>query len=199
MRNALLFVIMVSMAAVSFSCAKDTDEQKKQESGTASAGDPGYTHQLTLDTMRFQWKIDGKILRVKLKAPTTGWLGIGFNPTEGMKDAHFVMGFVKDGTATISDQHGTGKNVHKANVDLGGTSTVRDGTGIEKGNETEISFSVPLKSEEKLDSEIITDKDITVLLAYGKSDIWGLQHAFRAKIKLNLSTGQYTVQDIAKK
>ena len=47
---------------------------------TASAME--FTHKVDVDNMTFQWKVDGDNLHVGLKAKTTSWIGIGFNPTD---------------------------------------------------------------------------------------------------------------------
>jgi hypothetical protein len=54
-----------------------------------------YDHELTAKDMTFAWKIDGDNLAIKISAKTEGWVGIGFNPSKQMKDANFVLGYVK--------------------------------------------------------------------------------------------------------
>ena len=56
-----------------------------------------YSHEVKAKKMSFSWKIDGDKLAVKMSAKTKGWVGIGFNPSDKMKDADFVLGYVKKG------------------------------------------------------------------------------------------------------
>lgn len=199
MKKFVIILAICSIPVFAVSCSKEGGQETALPSGNAAAGETGYDLKVTISKMTFNWKVDGTHLKVKLAAPTTGWVGIGFNPSEGMKDAHFVMGYVKDGNTNVTDQHGVSKIAHKENTFLGGTSTVAKATGVEKNNTTELAFSVPLKSNEKLDGQIDTKGDIVVLLAYGKADLLGQQHQFRAKLKMNLTTGKYAVTSIADK
>lgn len=192
-----MFVTLMLMAGI-VSCSKEkAKEEPKGISSTAEKGDTGYTYKISVENITFNWKA-GKNLAVKIKAKTTGWIGIGFNPSEGMKDANFIMGYVKDGKVTISNQHGTSKSLHKSNVDLGGKENVTAKAGSEKNGETELSFEIPFKTGDKLDRPVDLNGDTTILLAYGQSDLLAQQHMSRAKIKVNLSNGSYSVISVVK-
>jgi hypothetical protein len=169
-------------------------EPAKSETAKQSS-DPNYRYQLTIREMTFWWKIHGDNLDVKLSAKTPGWLGIGFNPESGrdMKGANIIIGSVKDGEVNIEDHFGTLKTNHKPDDKVGGKPHVANPAGREEGDTTEISFSMPLKSGDAMDVPVDPAGDNSVLLAYGKSDIMILKHKFRAVLKVNLSTGRYTV------
>src|SRR5271157_4265372 len=90
MKKALLMALLISITiGAALSCSKATNEQKPIFSGTASKGDQGYTYKITLEKIQFNWLIDNDNLKIKLQAQTPGWVGIGFNPSKGMKDANF--------------------------------------------------------------------------------------------------------------
>jgi hypothetical protein len=191
-KSLLVLLISFSVGAV-FSCSKAADEQKLLLSGTAVKGDQGYTYKITLEKIQFNWRIDNNNLRIKLFAQTPGWVGIGFNPSEGMKDADFILGSAAGGTATISNQHGVSKTLHSKNTDIGGVNRVINPSGNETKNGTEISFTIPYKTGDKLTKPISVTEDIPVLLAYGQSKHLMQLHSFRAKLTVNLSTGKYAV------
>ena len=50
-----------------------------------------FAHRLSVENMTFQWRVEGQELHVGLKAETTSWVGVGFNPSSGMKDANFIL------------------------------------------------------------------------------------------------------------
>ncbi len=130
----------------------------------------------------FAWKVDGDKLAVKLAAETEGWVGIGFNPSKDMKDANFILGYVKDGKAKISDEFGDKKVLMPPTKNLGGTDDVTLVGGTEDGGMTTIEFTMPLKSADKNDGTAINvDGDTIVLLAYG---------AGRDSFKTKHSTGR---------
>ena len=152
-----------------------------------------YDHEIIVQKMAFAWKVAGEDLYVRLKAPTTGWVAIGFNPSAGMKDAKFVLGYVKDGKTIISDEFGTGEIKHEPVEKLGGKSDVTLIGGKEEGGVTTIEFTIPLGSKDAKGGRIDPTGDTTVLLAYGlDGDISKLRHKFRTGISINLSSGKNT-------
>ena len=138
----------------------------------------------------FSWKVDGDKLAVKLAAETDGWVGIGFNPSNEMKDANFILGYVKDGETKIVDEFGDSDTSHSPDEKLGGTSDVTLIGGTETGGMTTIEFTMPLKSADKYDKTIDVNGDTIVLLAYGNGrDSFKTKHTYRTALKVNLSTG----------
>lgn len=149
-----------------------------------------YDHTVEAKKMTFSWKIDGDKLAAKVSAKTEGWVGVGFNPSQKMKDANFILGYVKDGQVTIVDDYGNSSTGHKDDVDLKGTSDVTVVGGTEADDVTTIEFIIPLKSADKTDVDIDVNGDTTVLLAYGAGrDSFKTKHKERTKMIINLSTG----------
>lgn len=151
-----------------------------------------YDHEANVDGILFAWKVDGENLNVKLSAKTTGWVGIGFNPTDQMQGADYVLGYVKKGKVSLRDDYGDSKRAHKSDEKLGGTSDVTMIGGEEKGGMTTVEFTIPLNSGDKYDSVIDPAAETVVLLAYGgKRDSFTSKHKKRKSIKVNLSTGKF--------
>ncbi len=149
-----------------------------------------YDHEIKDNKISFAWKVDGTTLAVKMAAETEGWVGIGFNPTKDMKDADFILGYVKDGKAKISDEYGDKENSHALDKKLGGTDDATLIGGSEGGGVTTIEFTIPLKSADKNDTSINVDGDTIVLLAYGAGrDSLISKHVYRSALHVNLATG----------
>lgn len=190
MKLFLLSTAAVFTMAFSVSCG-----HKKEtviESGTAKAGSDGYAYLLTVENMQFHWRADDQELRVKLKAPVKGWLSVGFNPGKKMKDGNFIIGTFEDGKAVVTDQHGIDPKQHKKDTDLGGEDNIRNPSGSQTDNASELRFAFPLKSPDKLDKPIRPDSAV-VMLAYGKTNQMAQQHVFWAKARINLLTGAYSL------
>ncbi|MBF0313827.1 MAG: hypothetical protein HQK50_08600 [Oligoflexia bacterium] len=137
----------------------------------------------------FQWKINGSNLDVILKAKTAGWVGVGFEPSMAMKDAHFIIGFIQNNKATIEDHFGTGINQHQAITALGGKDSISNKSGkLEKG-ETTLNFTIPLKASDKYHKNLDTGKDVVVLLAYSDKTSLLRKHPFYASYSINLKSG----------
>lgn len=157
-----------------------------------------YAHTIDTKKMSFAWKVDGEKLLVKLSAKTTGWVGIGFNPSKKMKDADYVLGYVKKGEAKIRDDFGTEEKKHKADEKLGGSSDATLIGGTEVDGTTTLEFSLPLSSGDKYDTTIDPAGDTIVLLAYGgKRDSYISTHKYRSTLKVNLTSGAF--EEIGKK
>lgn len=138
------------------------------------------------------WKLDGERLFVRLKAPTTGWVGIGFNPVRKMKGANFILGMVDKGKVIVTDDFGAGTFNHQPDTSLDGKNDISDVSGRETNGVTEIGFSIPLNSGDSKDAALSLEGDTIVLLAHGAGqDSLREPHAFRGKFKVNLLTGAY--------
>lgn len=149
-----------------------------------------YDYEVKDKKISFAWKVDGDKLAVKLAAETDGWVGIGFNPSKDMKDANFILGYVKDGETKIIDEFGDSESGHAPDDKLGGTTDVTLVGGTEAGGVTTVEFTMPLKSVDKYDSPMNVNGDTVVLLAYGSGrDSFKTKHTYRTALKVNLGTG----------
>ena len=156
------------------------------------AGDIQYTNKIDVKNMSFLWKIDGDKIHIKLVAKTNGWVGIGFNPSKIMKDANFILGYIKNGKPAMTDHFGTGERRHERDKKLGGENNISNIFGKEENGKTEIGFTFPLNSGDSNDQEIRVDRDIIILLAYGAGrDSFRAVHKFRTSITVNLASGKY--------
>ncbi len=149
-----------------------------------------YDHEKDVDGIVFAWKVADENLNVKISAKTTGWVGIGFNPTNKMLGADYVLGYVKNGKVKVRDDYGDTERAHRSDEKLGGTDNVTLVGGEEKGGMTTVEFSIPLNSGDKYDTVIDPAAETVVLLAYGAGrDSFRSKHKDRKTIKVNLSTG----------
>jgi hypothetical protein len=152
-----------------------------QESMSVKPEPPeGFNEIIGGDTV-FQWKLSGDTLEGIMAAPANGWVSVGFNPTEMMKDANYVIGYVEDGTAAIRDDYGTRLTSHAADTAEGGTSDVTLVSGVEENGWTIIRFTIPLDSGDALDGAITPGETTVILLAYGGSDSFTGIHRQKAK------------------
>ncbi len=158
--------------------------------GLTSAQGASYDHEVEAKGVTFAWKIDGDTLHGKVSAKTKGWVAVGFNPSQKMKDANYIIGYVKDGQAEVADHFGDKATGHKPDDELGGSSDVTLVGGTEDGGVTTIEFTMPLNSGDKYDSALTVDGDTVVLLAYGPDrDSLKPRHKSKISKTINLSTG----------
>lgn len=133
----------------------------------------------TVNGITIRWRVMGTDLEVVLSAPTTGWISAGFNPSmPNHKDANIIIGYVKNGTAYIQDNFGTGAYVHSSDVSLGGEDNVSAVSGSEASGTTEIHFVIPLDSGDAYDRVLLVGEKYLVILACGPNgaDDYTSQH-----------------------
>ncbi|MBW1636021.1 MAG: DOMON domain-containing protein [Deltaproteobacteria bacterium] len=149
-----------------------------------------YEHEVKAKKISFSWTVAGDTLAVKISAPTKGWVGVGFNPSKKMKDANFILGYVKKGEAKIIDEFGSANTKHSSDKKLGGTPDATLVGGKEEGGVTVIEFTIPLNSADKYDSSVDVNGETVVLLAYGPDrDSFKTKHKYRTALKINLGSG----------
>lgn len=124
--------------------------------------------EITVEGFTLRWAtVAGNNLAVELTAPTTGWVAVGFDPVQVMKDANILIGYFASNTASVRDDWGVGNTVHAADVSLGGTSNLTVDGGSESGGSTEIKFTIPLNSGDSYDKPLVIGSTYNVILARG--------------------------------
>jgi len=153
----------------------------------ASVAGDGY-RKVSSGGVDFEWKVDGKHLRVKLRAKTKGWVAAGFNPKTKMKGADFIIGYVKNGRAVIHDEYGNGFFSHRPDTELGGKDNIAEAAGSEKGGVTGLSFKIPLNSGDKHDAVLKPGQSLKLLLAHGSDNADNVtsKHAARGSVTIKL-------------
>ncbi len=159
--------------------------------GDDPAGPSGEDWQsYTTGDVVFEWRIeeDGTVLHVRLEAPTTGWVAVGFEPTVLMKDANLIIGYSENDSEYIRDDFGTNVTSHEADLSLGGTSDVTLLGGGQVGNRTNMEFSIPMASGDAYDVVLTQGTTHTIILAYGPSggDDFTSAHQFAEAVSLEL-------------
>jgi hypothetical protein len=146
-------------------------------------------HEVKAESMTFRWKIEGNLMHGILRAKTTGWVAVGFNPSKGMKDASYVIGAEKDGKVKVENHFGTSERAHLSNKELGCKETITNAKGRLDGDFTEISFTIPTDTNDKCAKPLSFTQDTKVLLAYGSGKRFTFGHPFKTTMMVNLKTG----------
>ncbi len=134
----------------------------------------------------FQWKISEKNIDIVLSAPTEGWVAVGFNPSKMMKDADFLIGYIKNGEVFLRDDFGSGNTQHRADTDFGGTDNITIKGGSETDTATTLRFSIPLDSGDPKDRKLIQGREYKLIFAYGRDDSFISYHKVRAGLMITL-------------
>ncbi len=135
----------------------------------------------------FSWRFVDQEIEFTLNTPTTGWAAIGFDPSRMMKDAHYIIGYVSNGSVFLRDDFGTGDTMHVADTSIGGTEDVRLISGTEQDGKTTLVFAIPMDSG---DATIKSCRGFYLydILAYGANgaDNFTSSHRARKSVEVKL-------------
>ena len=145
--------------------------------------DQGYW-EISKSGITLQWKVEGSNLDVILSAPTTGWVAVGFDPSNRMQGANIILGKVDNGIPEVRDDFGSAPTNHTmdARQDIN-TFDVTEQVGT-----TTVSFIIPLDSEDPMDKPLVEGESYKVILSYGSNDNdnFDQKHSTRTSVTITL-------------
>jgi hypothetical protein len=122
-------------------------------------------------------RVEGDALHCFLSAATGGWVAVGFVPSQMMKDANLIIGYVADVAGHIRDDWGVSQTEHDADVSLGGTDNVVLISASETGGVTLLEFTIPMNSGDVFDKALTAGGDVLLILARGDDDNFTAMHS----------------------
>ena len=133
------------------------------------------------------WKNDVQYLYVGMRAKTLGWIAVGFEPTDWMKDADIVLGYVQDGNVTVQDQYSTGNyGPHVPDVELGGTNDILEHGGLAENGYTVIEFKRKMDTGDRFDKAFVPGQAIPLIWGFSDSGSPEVRHVADGKGVMNL-------------
>ncbi len=138
-------------------------------------------------TFEVHWKNDAEYLYMAMKANTTGWIAVGFEPTDWMKDAEIVMGYVNNGSAAVQDQYSTGNyGPHIPITQLGGTNSILDSGGKQEDGSTIIEFKRRMNAGDKYNKIFTSGQIVPIIWGFSDSKSSDVKHIADGKGELYL-------------
>jgi len=127
--------------------------------------------------LRISWKNDAEFLYMALQGNTTGWLSIGFEPQEWMKNSDMIVGSVDSGKAAILDEFCTGNyGPHVPDTELGGTNDILESGGKEQDGQTTIEIKRKLDTGDKFDKAFVAGQKVSIIWAMADTDADSAKH-----------------------
>ena len=106
-----------------------------------------------------------------LETTSSGWAGIGFEPTTRMKDADIVLGGTENGVPYLFDMFSTGPTgPHPPDTELGGTYDIAEYDAKEQAEGTVVEFSRKTDTGDSYDKVLTPGSEITIIWAQANSD-----------------------------
>jgi hypothetical protein len=127
--------------------------------------------------MEISWKNDPEYLYLALNGSTEGWLAIGFEPLEWMKNADIILASVQGGKATVLDEYCTGNyGPHIEDTLLGGTNDIAEFGGSKAVGRTVVELKRKLNTGDKFDKSFSPGQAISIIWALSKNSDISLKH-----------------------
>jgi len=120
--------------------------------------------------MEISWGNDQENLYMALKGETSGWMAIGFDPLEWMKDADMILATVEDGKAVVLDEYSSGNyGPHEDDTTLGGTYDILESGGSEIDGYTVVEFKRKLDTGDEFDKALALGQPVSFIWAMADS------------------------------
>lgn len=127
--------------------------------------------------MEIYWKNDAEYLYMAMRSKTSGWLAVGFEPSEWMKDADMVIGWIYETGAVLDDEYCTGNyGPHVDDTELGGTNDILASGGKQDRGYTVVEFKRKLNTGDKFDKAFSPGQSITTIWAVADSNDHDIKH-----------------------
>jgi hypothetical protein len=158
--------------------------------GRITEGEYASHYQARRIGMELHWTIAGDSIYFGLKAPATGWLAIGWDPTGPiMEGEDIVLGYIRGKELFLQDYFANSSVTHANDVSLGGRDDVLESSGSEDQQSTTVEFRRRLDTGDRFDRPI-TPGPHTVQLAYAPSDDFVTYHGEkRTVVKIDFFAG----------
>lgn len=156
-------------------------------------GEGEYAHKMLLQSsarqgysggdLEVSWKNDADFLYLGLNGSTDGWMAIGFEPQEWMKDADMILSYVESGKAVVLDEYCTGNyGPHVVDEMLGGTDDIIEAGASQRDGRTVVELKRKLLTGDKFDKAFTPGQAISI--------IWALSDKKDASFKHNMAYGE---------
>jgi DOMON domain len=134
----------------------------------------------------FSYSIEGKNLKGSVSVKTSGWVAVGFNPKNVMKDANIIIGTLVDGKPFLSDDFGDELFSHRPDTSIGGTYDILAGDfHLDNGIAT-MTFTIPLDSGDPKDTKLVPGQKVKLIFSTGKTFDIKKKHKDDAKATITL-------------
>ena len=143
-----------------------------------------YTNHYISDIdMEFFWEFsqEEQELYMVLKSPGSGWLAIGFEPTNRMADANIVIAGFENENFLLEEHYGTDQTAH----DKIDETYIEKSIGERNNEISRIEFVIPLGEDSRY--ELTKGEKHTIILSYhNNSDNFIQRHTQRTTIEVEL-------------
>ena len=141
---------------------------------------------ITANGMKVTWYHSDDRIYFTLKAPTTGWLAIGFNTSNNLTDTYLIMCNVIKNKTRVVEHYVIKPGAYHPIDKLGGTPQVLDINGSESNEMSAIHFSLPQQPACSHQKPLDQNRPYHLLIAYSLEDDFNHHSIMRTTTKIIL-------------
>lgn len=119
--------------------------------------------------MEVSWEHVGDRTHFSVKAPTKGWVAIGFNKKSDLKGTFLIMSRIVDSVVDVEPHYIFGPGDYRPLAALDQSVPIRDISGIQNDNISKIQFSIPSEVSGTYSCSLLSGDTYHMLLAYSVS------------------------------
>lgn len=145
--------------------------------------------EVVVNDMTFSYQLLEQEIIVELSAPTTGWIGLGFNTENNIVGSDLLLFHVVKGSVEGNDLFVKSFGNPKLDSELGGTNDIHALSGTEKNGWTSVRFKLPLPSKDSFDFQHRKGQSFWLILAYSTHDDFNHHSRMRKHVQVELVDG----------
>lgn len=136
--------------------------------------------------MQVTWRHRGDRVHFTVSAPTSGWVGIGFNERDDVVGAHLILTHVLAGRAAAVEYSVLAAGDYRPITSLGGSSGIADIAGDERNGVTTVHFSLPQVALGTRQRALSPDRAYFMIMAFSAEDDFAHHSRMRTSVAVTL-------------
>lgn len=147
---------------------------------------PNKMKEISKNNMSVKWHIKEDLIHLEMKAPTKGWVAIGFNEDQYLAGAYLLMGHISNGLVEVVEHYTEHPGKYQPIQNYGIKSRILNPMGAETSTGTLVKFSLPINAGSKYHKNLISGSDWVLILAYSQDDDFQHHSIMRTSVKIKL-------------
>ena len=142
--------------------------------------------QVTRNEMTVKWHFDDGYIYFELVSPEKGWVAIGFNESDALKDTYLLMGSISPVGTTVKEYHVFRPGDYQSFESIREPESVDKIHGTENENGTKIAFRLPQTSFFQYAKQLEPENELFLTMAYSLEDNFDHHSIMRTSVKIKL-------------
>ena len=132
------------------------------------------------------WNSDDQYIYIGIRAETSGWVAVGFEPSPLHRETDTIIGFASEAESGVHDMFSTGDlGPCQMDTDLGGTDDILEAATAEADGYTTIEFKRALDTGDAYDGRLVNGTN-EIIWAYSNHDDPRQKHTHRGRLEISL-------------